>query len=76
MQNDPERTMLKLLPWEIAHIANNIPVPLMYDENPGMRYGFILCGVLMSVYIISAFATKGKQVVYDTIMKSTVTPRP
>ena len=66
------RTILKLLPWELGHIANNIPVPLMYDENPEFRFAFIVSGIILTIYIITLFLSKGKFVLYDKFLKTMV----
>jgi uncharacterized RDD family membrane protein YckC len=36
------RTIVKLLPWELVHLANNLPVPIWYADEPGFRVGFFL----------------------------------
>jgi uncharacterized RDD family membrane protein YckC len=45
------RTFVKLLPWEVAHLSNNLPVPMWYADDPGFRIGFAVSGVLMVVYM-------------------------
>lgn len=40
------RTLVLLLPWELAHITNNLPKPLWYDPQPEFRAGFVLVGLL------------------------------
>ena len=47
------RTILKLLPWEIAHIGVIFPTPLHYAENPEIRILTIIGLVLFVVYFIS-----------------------
>ena len=46
------RTLLKLLPWEIAHLTNNLPTPMWYDPNPGFRVGFMVVPMLVVIYVI------------------------
>lgn len=66
------RTLIKLLPWEVAHIANNFPVPMWYAENPGFRIGFAITGVLMGVYMLMVFLSKRKQTIHDLVVGSFV----
>lgn len=40
------RSLVLLLPWELAHIANNFPVPLWYDPQPGFRPAFTLVALV------------------------------
>ncbi|MCW5877768.1 MAG: RDD family protein [Anaerolineales bacterium] len=40
------RSLVLLLPWELAHIANNFPIPLWYDPQPGFRPAFALVVLL------------------------------
>jgi hypothetical protein len=55
------RTLLKLAPWEIAHLTNNLPVPMWYDPDPGFRIGFIVVPLLAVIYLIVASVTQRKQ---------------
>jgi uncharacterized RDD family membrane protein YckC len=66
------RTLIKLAPWEIAHLTNNLPVPLWYDPDPGFRAGFILVPVLVVIYIVVAFVTPDRQSVHDLLAKTIV----
>ncbi len=59
------RTLIKLLPWEIAHLTNNIPVPMWYATNPGFRIGFALVPVLILVYLAVAQSSPKKQALHD-----------
>ena len=45
------RTLVKVLPWEIALLTNNLPEPLWVATDPGFRIGFALVGVLFVLYI-------------------------
>jgi len=54
------RAVVKLLPWEVAHLANNLPVPVWYAEDPGFRVGFALVPVLMLVYAAMAATGEGR----------------
>ena len=66
------RAMVKLLPWEVAHLANNLPVPMWYDPDPGFRLAFLLSPLLVSVYIALAFLTKERQSLHDLAAKTVV----
>lgn len=66
------RTLIKLLPWEVAHIANNFPVPMWYTEQPGFRIGFAIAGGLMGGYMLTLLLTKRKQTVHDLVINSFV----
>jgi uncharacterized RDD family membrane protein YckC len=69
------RTLIKLAPWEIAHLTNNLPVPLWYDPNPDFRAGFILVPLLLVIYIVVAFVTPDRQSVHDLLAQSLVIRR-
>ena len=66
------RTVIKLLPWEIAHFTNNIPTPMWYDPNPGFRLGFAIVPLLVIVYIGVAQFTPAKQGLHDLAAKTVV----
>lgn len=59
------RNAVKLLPWELAHLANNLPVPLMYAEAPDFRIGFVACGVLMGGLMASVVAHRQRRGLHD-----------
>lgn len=54
------RAVVKLLPWEMAHLANNLPVPIWYADDPGFRVGFALVPVLMITYGVMAVTGNGR----------------
>jgi uncharacterized RDD family membrane protein YckC len=66
------RALVKLLPWEMAHLANNLPVPMWYDPDPGFRIAFLLSPLLVSVYIALAFLTKERQSLHDLAARTVV----
>ncbi len=66
------RTLIKLLPWEVAHIANNFPVPMWYTDEPGFRIGFAVAGGLMGMYMLTLLLTKHKQTIHDLAIDSFV----
>ena len=66
------RTLVKLAPWEIAHLTNNLPVPMLYDPNPSFRIGFIVVPILIMLYVILASVTQNRQSLHDLIAKTVV----
>jgi uncharacterized RDD family membrane protein YckC len=66
------RTLVKLLPWEMAHLANNLPVPMWYDPDPGFRIAFLFAPILVSVYIALALLTKERQSLHDLAARTVV----
>ena len=66
------RTVVKLLPWELAHVVNNFPQPLMYATEPEFRLGFIGVGLLLGAYMAFVGLTKRKQGLHDLAAKTVV----
>ena len=66
------RTFIKLLPWEIIHFTNNIPMPMWYDPNPTLRIGFIVVPMLVILYIVLASVTPNKQSLHDLVAETVV----
>lgn len=66
------RTVIKLLPWEIAHFTNNIPTPMWYDPNPAFRFGFVIVPFLVTLYIVLASVTQKRQSLHDLIARTMV----
>jgi len=69
------RTIIKMLPWEIAHLTNNLPMPIWYDPNPGFRIGFVLIPLLATIYLTLILITKNKQCLHDLIANTIVIRR-
>ncbi len=67
------RTFFKLLPWEIAHFTNNVPIPMWYDTNPSLRIGFIIVPLLVILYLVLAILTPNRQSLHDLIARTVVT---
>ncbi len=59
------RTLVKLIPWELAHLTNNLPTPMWYDPNPGFRAGFAIVPVLVTLYVCVAQFTSTRQGPHD-----------
>lgn len=66
------RTLVKLLPWEIAHLANNLPTPIWYATEPGFRIGFAVAGVVMGVYMLLVVVTTRHQGLHDILARTAV----
>jgi uncharacterized RDD family membrane protein YckC len=69
------RTLVKVLPWEVAHLANNLPVPMWYDPEPGFRAGFILVPVLIILYLVVVILTPNHQSLHDLVAGTLVVNR-
>lgn len=66
------RTILKLLPWEIAHIGVIWPTPLYYENEPVVRILSYVGLLLFTIYVISIWTNPKKRTVYDRIIGTTV----
>ena len=66
------RTVVKLFPWELAHLTNNLPVPMWYDPEPEARYGFFFVLLLLVVYVMVIVITRRRQSVHDVVAKTVV----
>jgi uncharacterized RDD family membrane protein YckC len=66
------RTIIKLLPWEIAHLSNNLPAPMWYADDPGFRIGFVVSGVLMIVYMAMVAFAPRRRGPHDLIARTVV----
>lgn len=61
------RTIVKLLPWEIAHISNNLPTPLMFETTPEFRIGFVFVGLLSGIYMVMIGFDRKKRGLHDRL---------
>ncbi len=66
------RTLIKLLPWELAHFTNNFPTPMWYTTDPGFRIGFALIPGLVLIYLLVTQFTRKKQGPHDLAAKTIV----
>lgn len=66
------RTILKLLPWEIAHIGVIFPTPLHYAETAEIRTLTIIGLVLFVVYFVSIALDQQSRSLYDKWVGTTV----
>jgi poly-gamma-glutamate synthesis protein (capsule biosynthesis protein) len=66
------RSIVKLLPWECVHLANNLPEPIWYAEHPGFRIGFALSGLLWGAYALTTALTRNRQAPHDLLLQTLV----
>lgn len=69
------RTILKLLPWEIAHLGVNFPTPMYFDANPELRVLPILGMALLMINTISMLISRNGQTLYDLAINTEVTEK-
>lgn len=70
------RTVLKLLPWEIFHLAFMLPTPLLSDPAPGFRPGFVVGAVVLLLYLLVLIQPPSRQSIHDLIVGTLVAERP
>ncbi len=66
------RTLIKLLPWELAHATNNLPTPMWSTADPGFRLGFALVPLLIMIYLLMTQFTRHKQGPHDLAARTEV----
>ncbi len=66
------RTLLKLSPWEIAHIGVIFPTPLYFAENADVRVVTILGILLFGIYMVSILISPDGRSVYDKLLETKV----
>jgi len=64
------RTVIKLLPWEVVHLSNNLPEPIWYSSEPDFRIGFAVAGLLLLIYIVTTGVNRKKQGPQDMIART------
>ncbi len=67
-----KRTLLKLAPWEIAHIGVIFPTPMYFENEPDIRILTIVGILLFVVYIASILLNSDKQSIYDKLIGTKV----
>ncbi len=71
------RSILKLAPWEMTHLALMLPTPVWDAPNDAlMRPPFMLSTFLVGSWFVTAFLTPNHQAPHDLIMKSVVARAP
>jgi len=68
------RTVVKLLPWELAHLTVNLPRPLYFfpPQNGEVRFGFWIVAELMTLYVACVALTRRRQGVHDVLANTIV----
>jgi uncharacterized RDD family membrane protein YckC len=69
------RTILKLLPWEIAHIGIIFPTPLYYENEPAVRILSYIGLLLLAIYFISIWTDSKKRSIYDKVIGTIVSKK-
>ncbi|NNE26512.1 MAG: RDD family protein [Saprospiraceae bacterium] len=59
------RTLLKLLPWEMAHVGVIFPAPLYFMDEPEVRMLSYIAIFLFITYVLSILVDKRNQSLYD-----------
>jgi uncharacterized RDD family membrane protein YckC len=66
------RTVIKLLPWELAHLTVNLPTSMMFEPEPEFRFGFLVVFALLVLYPALVVLTRRHQSLHDLIAKTVV----
>ncbi len=69
------RAAVKLLPWELAHVANNFPSPVWYSDDPGFRWMFIAPQVLLVAYVVTVLVDRKSRAPHDFLAGTQVVTR-
>ena len=67
-----ERTLLKFIPWELAHTLIWQIVFSPQPDSVWINYGFVLVYLLIGLNLISLVLTKTRQTLYDLITNTYV----
>ncbi len=70
-----KRTILKLSPWEIAHMGIIFPVPMYFEDEPTIRLFTIVGILLFAIYVISILANTNRQSIYDQLIGTKVSEK-
>ncbi len=66
------RTIIKLIPWELAHFTVLVPVPWWSDPDPAPRLSLIVVYILLGLYLIPMFFTWQQRSVHDFLAGTVV----
>ena len=70
------RTLVKLLPWELTHVALLFPTPLWVDPNAALvRPLFMLSTFLVGSWLVTAMIHPKQQGVHDVMVRTIVRRR-
>lgn len=67
-----QRTFLKLLPWEIAHLGVIFPTPMYFENEPTLRILTFIGMLLFIIYMSSILLNKNGQSIYDKMIGTKV----
>lgn len=66
------RTVIKLLPWELAHLTVNLPTSMLFEPEPEFRFGLWIVFALLVLYPALVLLTRRHQSLHDLIAKTVV----
>jgi uncharacterized RDD family membrane protein YckC len=66
------RTLVKLLPWEIAHLSNNLPKPIWFVPEPEFRAGFMVVCILLFGYVAMVGLSEKKHGPHDRLARTLI----
>ncbi|MGQ1891792.1 RDD family protein [Thermophagus sp. OGC60D27] len=69
------RAILKLLPWEIAHMGVIFPTPIYYENEPAVRIVSYVGLLLFAIYVISIWTDSRKRTIYDQVIGTIVSKK-
>lgn len=70
------RTLVKLIPWEVAHATMLLPKPLWAaDAEAVARPGFMFSTLLVGAWLVTLMLTPRSQSVHDLVVRTLVVPR-
>ncbi|CAI6023953.1 RDD family protein [Cohnella sp. JJ-181] len=69
------RTFIRLLPWELTHVIVLVPEPWWSVDEPGHPYFIYIPNIMMILYVVVLFSSKGKRTIHDGLTKTKVTER-
>lgn len=66
------RTFIRLLPWELTHMIILVPTPWWSTEEPSNENLIYIPNLLMIIYILVLFASKGRKGIHDYISNTRI----
>ena len=66
------RTAVRLFPWETTHLVILVPHPWWSSDESELSYFIYIPNILIMIYIMVLFVSKGKAAVHDRISNTTV----
>ena len=68
-----QRTLLKLSPWEIAHLGVIFPTPMYFENEPDIRILTVVGFLLFLTYMLSILLNPDGKSIYDKLIGTKVT---